>query len=380
MPLLASHASSMPRSGIRRIMDLAWASADPVIGLHVGEPSFSTPEHVRDAAADALARGETKYVPNPGIPALREAIADKVTTRNGFPALPEQVVVTAGGMQAISLALTAILTTGDEVLVPDPGWPNFDMAVRLLQGTPVRYPLTPERDFLPDVERLEDLVTDRTRAIVVNSPSNPLGTVFTEAIAEQLVRFADRHDLWVLSDECYDAFTFEAPHVSPARWDEQDRVLSLFSFSKTYAMTGMRVGYLVAPESVAPATAKMQEAILACVNAPAQRAALAALQGPQDSVEHMRATYRERRDRAVELLEGEGTRYLRPRGSFYLWLDVHDHTDGDVANWALDLLRRRHVAVAPGTAFGPAGEGWIRTSLATDTDQLLEGLARITKP
>lgn len=379
MPQTAAHVEAMPRSGIRQVMDLAWSMSEPVIGLHVGEPSFATPEHVLDGARRAMAEGHTRYVPNPGIPALREAVASKVSKVNGFDTTPGQVVVSAGGMQALNLALSATVRAGDEVLIPDPGWPNFDMVTRLLQAEPVRYPLSPEHGFQPDLAVLEGLVTESTRAIIVNSPSNPLGTVLDAERVEQLCRFCDRHDLWLVSDECYDAITFDTEHVSPARFDDDGRVLSCFSFSKTYAMTGLRVGYLVAPEPSATTIAKMQEAILACVNAPAQHAALAALQGPQTPVEEMRSTYQRRRDRAARLLDSHEVGYVLPRGSFYLWIDVRDRAGGDVAAWSLELLRRQHVAVAPGTAFGPSGEGWVRVSLATDDDDLLEGLERIAR-
>jgi aspartate aminotransferase len=377
MPALADHARQMPRSGIREVMDLAWSMEDPVIGLHVGEPSFATPEHVLDGARRALDRGDTRYVANAGIPALREAIAGKVAARNGLEAGPAQVVVAAGGMQALYAALSATVGAGDEVLVPDPGWPNFAMAVQLLQARPVGYPLHPDDAFLPDPAELGRRVTDRTRALVVNFPSNPLGSVLPTDLAQRLCRFADEYDLWLISDECYDAITFEAEHVSPARYDEQDRVLSCFSFSKTYAMTGMRVGYLIAPETVAETAAKMQETLIACVNAPAQHAALAALEGPQDFVEVMRRAYHERRNAAAAQLDAAGVEYLLPHGAFYMWVDVRDRCGDDVKAWALDLLRERHVAVAPGTTFGAEGEGWVRISLATDTDDLLEGLDRL---
>jgi aspartate aminotransferase len=377
MPTLADHALRTPRSGIREVMDLAWSMPDPVIGLHVGEPSFATPEHVLDGARRALDRGETRYVANAGIPSLREAIAGKVTVRNHLPADPDQVVVSAGGMQALYAALSATVTAGDEVLIPDPGWPNFAMAVQLLQARAVGYPLHRGNAFLPDVAELDRLVTDRTRALIVNFPSNPLGAVLPAELAERLCRFADEHDLWLISDECYDAITFDVEHVSPARYDEQDRVLSCFSFSKTYAMTGMRVGYLVAPARVADTVAKMQEALIACVNAPAQYAALAALEGPQDFVEVMRRAYHERRDAAAAALDAAGVGYLLPQGAFYMWVDVRDRCGGDVREWALEVLRARHVAVAPGITFGAEGEGWVRISLATDTDDLLEGLDRL---
>jgi aspartate aminotransferase len=377
VPTLAPGAETMPRSGIRQVMDLAWSLPDPVIGLHVGEPSFTPPEHVIEAARAAYAAGDTHYVPNAGVGELRAAIAEKVSTRNGFPVTPAQVIVSAGGAQALHVALSLTLQAGDEVLIPDPGWPNYAMAVQLLQGTPVRYPLRPENGFRPDPAELAGLVTERTRLIVVNTPSNPLGTVLPGTDVEALVRFAEDHDLWLLSDECYDGLTFGAEHISPGRFDRDGRVLSAFSFSKTYAMTGLRVGYLVATEEVAVQAAKLQEPMIACVNAPAQAAALAALRGPQDAVGEMRDTYRERRDRACAQLDAQGMGYLTPEGAFYLWIDVRDRSRGDVRAWALDLLRTRHVAVAPGTTFGPLGEGWARLSLATATEDLLEGIKRI---
>jgi aspartate aminotransferase len=379
MPALSAHALRLPRSGIREVMDLAWAMDGPVIGLHVGEPSFATPEHVLDGARQALAAGHTRYVSNAGIPALRAALASKLERVNGLPARPEQVVVTNGGMEALFVSLAAVLSEGDEVLLPDPGWPGFDNAVRVLRGRVVSYALEPGRGFLPDLGALERSITPRTRALLVNSPSNPLGAMLPAELAEALVRFASSHDLWLISDECYDQITFEAEHVSPARFDEQGRVLSCFSFSKTYAMTGMRVGYVHAPDAAAGVIATLQEPVIACVNAPAQHAALAALEGPQDIVPTMRDAYRSRRDRAATTLDEAGLAYLLPQGAFYLWIDVSPLCGGDVKAWALELLREQRVAVAPGTAFGPRGEGWIRVSLATETDELLEGLDRIAR-
>ncbi|WP_448611249.1 pyridoxal phosphate-dependent aminotransferase [Geodermatophilus sp. URMC 60] len=379
MPTLAPGAESMPRSGIRQVMDLAWSLPDPVIGLHVGEPSFPSPAHVVEAARAAYAAGETHYVPNAGIDALRVAIAEKVSSANGFAVTAGQVVVSAGGAQALHNALSLTLSAGDEVLIPDPGWPNYAMGVQLLQAVPVRYPLRPENGFRPDPVELARLVTERTRVLVVNTPSNPLGTVLPATDVEALVRLAEGHDLWLLSDECYDALTFGQPHVSPGRFDRDGRVLSAFSFSKTYAMTGLRVGYLITTEEVARQSAKLQEPMLACVNAPAQAAALAALRGPQDAVAMMRAAYRERRDLALAQLDAQGMGYLTPEGAFYLWVDVRDRNSGDVATWAMDLLRQHHVAVAPGTTFGPRGEGWVRLSLATATEDLIEGIRRMAK-
>lgn len=377
MPLISPHAENMPRSGIRQIMDAAWQSGEEIIGMHVGEPSFVPPEHVLEAARQAYTRGDTHYVANAGVPELRAAIVEKLATQNGITATPEQVVVSAGGAEALHVAFTMTLAAGDEVLIPDPGWPNYAMAVGLLQATPVRYALAPENEFLPQVEALEQLVTPRTKLMVVNTPSNPLGSVMPAATVEALVRFAERHGIWLLSDECYDALTHDREHVSPARFDSSGIVLSAFSFSKTYAMTGVRVGYLVCPAEVAPVAAKLQEPMIACVNAPAQAAALAALQGPQDQVAAMRHAYKRRRELAMRLLGEHGIPFLEPHGAFYIWVDVREIADRPVDDWALELLAKKRVAVAPGTAFGEAGEGWIRLSLAADDDAIATGISRI---
>jgi len=360
-------------------MDAAWASGREFIGMHVGEPSFVPPEHVLEAAERAYAGGDTHYVPNAGVPALRKAIAVKVRERNGIDASPERVVVTAGGAQALHLAFSLTISKGDEVLIPDPGWPNFAMAVELLQATPVPYRLRPERGFLPDLEELERLVTPRTRMILVNTPSNPLGTVMDGELVEALVRFAERHDLWLLSDECYDALTYDVEHVSPARFDTKGVVLSAFSFSKSYAMTGVRVGYLVCPPGAAENAAKLQEAMISCVNAPAQAAALAALTGSQAQLARMREAYGRRRLLAMRLLSEHGIPFLEPHGAFYIWVDVRGLADRPVAEWALHLLSEKQVAVAPGTAFGAGGEGWVRLSLAADDDAIETGIARMAE-
>jgi aspartate aminotransferase len=379
MPQISPHALAMPRSGIRRVMDAAWASGRDFIGMHVGEPSFVPPAHVLEAAERAYAEGDTHYVANAGVPALREAIATKVRERNGIETTPEQIVVTAGGAQALHVAFSLTISQGDEVLIPDPGWPNFAMAVQLLQAVPVPYRLRPENGFLPDLDELAKLVTPRTRMILVNTPSNPLGTVMPAELVEGLVRFAEEHNLWLLSDECYDALTYDREHVSPARFDTSGVVLSAFSFSKSYAMTGVRVGYLVCPPGIAENAAKLQEAMISCVNAPAQAAAIAALTGSQEQLDDMREAYSRRRVLAMRLLTGHGIPFLEPHGAFYIWVDVRGIADRPVDEWALHLLAEKDVAVAPGTAFGPGGEGWIRLSLAADDAAIETGITRIAE-
>jgi aspartate aminotransferase len=374
----SSIASSMPVSRIREIMELAWEDPE-VIHLEVGEPDFPTPEHVVEAAHEAARSGLTRYAPNAGLPELREALADKVTRRNGYEASPDQVVVTQGGIQALYLVLLALLEPGDEVLLPDPAWPNFRMIAHLLGARVLPYPLVSEGDFLPRLEDLERLVTPRTRAILVNTPSNPLGTVVPRELVEPLLEFARRRDLWYISDEVYDEVVFDDAFVSAgAVADPGDRLVSIYSFSKVYAMTGWRVGYLVAPPDLAKLLTGMQEPIVSCVNTPAQLAALAAVTGPQDVVREMRESYQERRDELLEILERGNLPSSQPSGAFYVWTDV-SAANLPSMDFARSLIEREHVAVAPGSAFGDLGEGYVRLSLASSRQDLLEGTSRLVR-
>jgi aspartate aminotransferase len=368
---------SIAQSGIREVMDLAWKVGD-AIRLEVGDPSFPTPPRVIEAAARAARDGWTGYVPSAGIGELREAIAEKLRKHNGLEVEPAQVIVTAGGIGAIHAAMLAVLEPGDEILLPDPGWPNFRMIAGLLHAPERLYPLRPEHGFVPEVADLERACRPRTRALLLNSPSNPLGTIIPSERLREILEFARAKDLWVISDECYDQITFDDSFVSPASLGDPERVLSCYTFSKTYAMTGWRVGYLAGPPQAAALGDKIQQALVSCVNAPAQMAALAALTGPQDVVEEMRETYRERRDALVALLAEHDLDCQPPAGAFYAWVDVRGRA-ASCRELAVELLRRERVAVAPGTAFGPAGEGWVRLSLASDTADLLEGARRLAR-
>jgi len=374
----SSIASSMPVSRIREIMELAWGDSE-AIHLEVGEPDFPTPEHVVEAAYVAAKAGRTRYAPNAGLPELREALADKVTRRNGYEARPDQVVVTQGGIQALYLVLRALLEPGDEVLLPNPAWPNFRMIAHLLGARVLSYPLVAEGGFLPRLEDLERLVTPRTRAILVNSPSNPLGTVLPRELVEVLLAFARRRGLWFISDEVYDEIVFDEDFVSVGSVaDPSDRLVSIYSFSKVYAMTGWRVGYLVAPSDMAKLLTGMQEPIISCVNTPAQMAALAAVTGPQDVVRKMREAYRARRDDLLGILDHGGLPSSQPSGAFYVWTEV-SKADMPSMDFARSLIEREHVAVAPGSAFGELGEGYVRLSLASSREDLLDGASRLVR-
>lgn len=374
-PLAVNPAvAGMPRSGIREIMDGAWGRPG-LIRLEVGQPDFPTPGHIIEAAHVAALEGHTGYVATGGIPPLREALTAKVRERNGYEVTPEQVVVSQGAVEGIFASLLTLARPGDEVLIPDPAWPNFLMMARILNLTAVTYPLDAANGFMPTLESLEALVSDRTRVIVVNSPSNPLGAVIGRELMTELLEFVERHHLWMLSDECYDEVTFDSTFVSPASI-AADRVVSVYSFSKTYAMTGWRMGYVVAPPALAPTLTKCQEPLISCVNTPTQFAGVAALAGPQDVVAVMRDAYRRRRDRALALIRESPLEATTPRGAFYLFVDIRS-SGIPSRELALRLLSERDVVVAPGTAFGPRGEGFVRVSLASSQENIDEGLRRL---
>ncbi|GAA4766158.1 pyridoxal phosphate-dependent aminotransferase [Microbacterium gilvum] len=383
MPRPAPHIPGVPESGTRRIFELA-LTLDDVVMLVVGEPDDPVAPHIRAAAQAAWERDDTDYAPNGGIAALRRAITAKLARENDVSVDVEQVWVTVGGTQALAQAFTIALGPGDEVLVPDPGYTTFTMYPRSIAAVPVPYPLRPSRGFVPDVEELARLVTPRTRAIVVNSPSNPLGVVFDEDVIASLVVFAADHDLWIISDEVYEHFTWDAPHVSTAavaaRLGEQDRVLSVFSTSKSHALTGARVGWLVVPPGYGPTMRALQESMIACAGMPDQHAALAALEGGDAHIRAARERYRRHISLATELLDARGIRSHRPGGAFYLWVDVSHATEGDVAAWAERFLLDERVAVAPGTAFGRAGEGSIRLCLAASEDDIRRAVALLPAP
>jgi aspartate/methionine/tyrosine aminotransferase len=330
---------------------------------------------VIDAALVAAREGWTKYTPSGGLPGLRELILDKVRRRNGIDCELAQIVVTTGGCGGLFTTLMCLLDPGDEVLLPDPGWANYPPMVHALGGRSVFFPLDPGRGFEPDVAGLEALVTPRSKAIVLNSPGNPTGGVYGRESIAAVLDVARRRDLWVISDECYDELVFEGEHVSSVAVGEAERVVTVFTFSKSYAMTGWRVGYVVAPPALADAIAKAQEPVVGNASSVSQKAAEAALTGPQDCVGQMRDAYRERRDSAIALLEEAGVAYVRPRGAFYLMVDVSPA--GESLTFARGLLKEQRVAVVPGNAFGPRGEGWVRVSLCVDPEILAEGVNRL---
>ncbi|QNK82151.1 pyridoxal phosphate-dependent aminotransferase [Nakamurella sp. PAMC28650] len=376
LPSLGLESASIPASGIRALATAAWATPGAV-HLQLGEPDFPTPQRIVRAADRAAVAGLTRYAPSAGLPRLREVICHKLARDNHWEGLdPDQVLVTAGGVGGLHAAYRAILDSGDDVLVPDPGWPNLASLALAVGARPVRYRLDPVTGSFDGISRLDAVVTSRTRAIVINTPSNPTGAVFTDAQQAALGEWAAARGIWVISDECYDQLWFDRPNTAFALASPGVPCVTAFSLSKSYAMTGWRVGYSVGPPELIARMTRVQETIASSVNTPVQWAAVEALEGPQDDVATMRDCYRTRRDAAVATASALGLEHAVPSGAFYLWLTLPAEVN-DSARFALELLAQRGIATAPGSAFGPAGQGHLRISLAAAPSDIERGLTEI---
>jgi aspartate aminotransferase len=375
VPTPGATVAGLPRSGIRQIMELAMERGG-TLNLSFGEPDFDTPAHIVAAADEAARAGRTRYTASRGIPELREAAAAAIKRRGGHPVMPDQIVATVGGVQGVFATLAATCDRGDRVLVPDPCWPNYVGICTLLGLEIVRYPLPAATGFEPDLDELEALAAAAgAKVLITNTPSNPTGAVWRRETVAGTVELAVRHGMFVLSDEVYDEMAFDGEHVPSAPY-APDHVVTVYSLSKTYAMTGWRIGYVAAPAGLVGSLGKVPEVEVSCPTAPAQWAAVAALTGPQDCVREMRDAYRLRRDLAVATLREEGVFSAEPRGAFYVFADISAATS-DTFGFAEHLVREHGVAVAPGDTFGPGGAGLLRISLAAAPDTITEGIRRI---
>lgn len=368
-------------SGIRQLFDLAQKMKN-VINLGIGEPDFETPAHVKEAAKRALDEGYTHYTPNAGFADLREAISDKVVRDNGLKYGPDEVIVTDGGCTGtILLSMLALVNPGDEVIISDPYFVVYEAAVRMVGATPVFVPLSEENDFRMLPEAVEGAVTPKTKLIMVNSPCNPTGGVLLRKDLEGIADVAKRHDLYVISDEVYEKMIYDGVgHCSVAGFrGMRDRVVTVNAFSKTYAMTGWRIGYAVADREIIDQMVKLQQFTMVHAPAISQRAALAALTGPQDFVSDMVRTLDERRRfLAKRLNEVTGCRCSMPRGAFYVYPNIKAMGKTS-AEFAAVLLKECGIAALPGSAFGSNGEGYMRFSYTQPMDKLREACERIQK-
>ena len=373
----SARAVAARRSAIRTVFDAAEGRSD-LIRLEIGEPSFTTPEHIIEAARAAALAGFTGYTPNGGYAATRALLAERIERVNGFRPAVEDVVATPGAMNALFSIYFALLNPGDEVLLPTPGFPNMDEMVRVLGGEPVFYRLRRDAGYLPDPEEIATLAGERTKAIFVNTPGNPTGAVFPPSLVEELVEVSERSGTWLISDEVYDDMLLDddVVHVSPARIAPDARVVSVYSMSKIYAMTGWRLGYCAAPRELAALLRKLQEPQTSCPSAISQKAAEAALTGPQGPIVAMRDAYRERRDAALAAARDLGLSVFRTQGTFYMVVDISS-CGLEPMDFTLRLLDEGGVSVAPGEVFGPGAAGVVRVSLAVEPQPLVEGMRRI---
>ena len=359
MPRLSRRSELIPFSPIRTMFRLAdemeRAGGGPVFKLHVGDPDFTPPKVVVEAACDAMRAGKTHYEQTAGLHELRVAYGEKVRTRNAIAATTEHIVTTPGSTQALFASMSLMVGAGEEMMLPEIYWPNYLQQTLMLGARPRFYPLG--QGYQPDLEGTRRAVTDKTRAILINSPSNPTGAVFHERTLRALYDLARERDLWILSDEAYEDFVYGGDHVSPASFErdlpeEERRVFTLFTFSKSYAMTGLRLGVIVTPSTrVATMLRKCQEPLVASGNSPVQWAAVRALDHPERAgVQRMHEVYRHRRDLALSILKPAGMADYVPEGAFYIMADVSaTGMSGD--EYAVALLREERVAVAPGSGF-----------------------------
>ena len=354
------------------------AQGRSVVHLEIGEPDFDTPANVREAAKRAIDAGRTHYPPFPGIPELREAIAADTARRRGFAPNPQNVFVTVGGKGVMYYAILALVDPGDEVIVPDPGYPIYESVTRFVGGTPVPIAIRQENSFRLDPDELASLVTPRTKLIVINSPANPTGGVLTRGDLERIAQIAIEHDLVVLSDEIYSRILYAGEHVSIASLPGMaERTIVLDGFSKTWAMTGWRLGYAIVPSWLNLAFGRLIINTVSGATTFAQVGAVEAIAGPQDEVDRMVAEFKARRDLVVDGLNAlPGVACLRPDGAFYVFPQISG-TGLTGAELADRLLLEGGVSVLAGTAFGQVGVNHIRLSYATSRENIEEALRRM---
>ena len=380
---ISDSARNYKQSEIGKMFRLASNISD-VVNLCNGEPDCETPIHIIDAAYNALMGGRNKYSPDPGIPSFREAVAKKYSDQFKIPYESDDCLATLGGSEAMWLAMAALLNPGDEVIIPDPSYPNYVQQAASLQAVPVRVPLREENAFHLDAEDLEKAITMKTRAIVLNYPSNPTGTVLGQEEAKKLAEIILKYDLFVITDEVYEILTFDGrPYFSMAQVPGmEDHVIIANSLSKTYAMTGWRIGYAVCKErDIIQSMAMIQQTVASVPPTFIMHAGAAALNGSPDHIEKMRLEYEKKRDIIYEgLCDIPGIKPIKPEGSLCIFINIKGITERykiSSADFCLRLLKEGKVMSIPGTAFGPMGEGYLRLCFANSEDNIREGIRRL---
>ena len=373
---LSERVQRLPPSKFAEIRRLMMGRTD-VIRLELGEPDFDTPQHIKEAAIQAINEGFTHYTSTEGLLELREAVARKLKRENRIEADPEtEILITDGGFGAVFAAIQSLVNLGDEVLVPDPAWPRYFQNVLLAGGVPKRMFLT-EEDFLPDADETRRQVNERTKLVILNTPNNPTGAVVPKKILEEIGDLAVEHDLILLLDEVYEKIVYEAKHFSLAAHSGlKNHLITVFSLSKAYAMTGWRIGYAVSHAKIIKAMESVSMYANACRNSFAQKAAVAALDGPQDCVETMVREYRRRRDLIIDRLkEMDAFSVTKPTGAFYVYPRMLLNIESP--NFVKQLIEKAKVSVMPGTTFSAKGKKYFRISYANSIENISEAMDRL---
>ncbi|NJE08610.1 aminotransferase class I/II-fold pyridoxal phosphate-dependent enzyme [Thermococcus sp. M39] len=377
---IAERISLIQRSKIRELFEKA-RKMENVISLGIGEPDFDTPQNIKDAAKKALDEGWTHYTPNAGIPELREAISEYYKERYNLDVPADSIIVTAGAYEATYLAFETLLEKGDEVIIPDPAFVCYAEDAKLAEAGIIRLPLKEENGFQPDPDELLELITKRTRMIVINYPNNPTGATIDEETAKAIADIAEDYNLYILSDEPYEHFLYDGAKHYPMLKYAPDNTILANSFSKTFAMTGWRLGFAIAPKDIIRDMIKLHAYVIGNVASFVQVAGIEALRSPKswEAVEKMRQEYAERRKIVLNAIkEMPYISAFEPKGAFYIFANIKETgmTSEKFSEW---LLEKAKVVVIPGTAFGKNGEGYVRISYATKKEKLIEAMERIKK-
>ena len=382
----AQRFSNIEKSATYAILDLVQvlrAEGRSILDLGGGEPDFDTAEHITREASSAMLSGFTHYTPSRGLPELVTAISEKLAKDNGIVVdSPAQIIFTPSAKHGLFITLTTLLDPGDEIIIPTPSWVSYSAMAHLVGARPVPAETSAENDFRVTRQVLEAALTERTKAVLINTPNNPTGHLLTAQEAQEIAEFAERHDLFVVTDEIYEKIRYTgADHVSLAALPGcADRVVTVNGFSKGYAMTGWRLGYVAGPEDVMAEMLKVQQHTVGCAGSFVQRGGLAALTGPQDFIHEMVDEFAARKDLIVAGLNSlPGVSCPEPDGALYVFPDIREAGFSSSAEFAAWLLREAGVAVTPGSAFGPGGEGHVRLSFATSRDVLEEAVERMAK-
>lgn len=373
---ISARIRDVPPSGIRKFFDIV-ATMHDVISLGIGEPDFVTPQPIIEAGIASLRAGQTGYTSNSGILELRQVLADYLDGLYRVRYDPDEILITVGVSEAVMLAMMTLLEPGDEVIIPEPCYVAYGPSVTFAGGTPVFVSTNVETNFEVTAEAIEQAITPRTKAIFIGYPNNPTGAVMNRERLLDIAELAVRHDLLVLSDEIYDRLVYGVEHICfPSLPNMQERTILLGGWSKDYAMTGWRLGYVCGPEPIIAGMRKMHQYVIMSAPTMAQVAAMTAIQECQPQVEEMRQSYDQRRRVIVEGLNTIGLPTFEPKGAFYCFPDVRPSGLTD-EQFAEQLLEEHHVAVVPGSAFGPSGDGYVRCAYATSMTKIEDALTRI---